>query len=380
MNKKTKDIQVSVICMAYNHVKYISKTLDSIISQKTDFDFEIVVHDDKSDDGTTEIIRQYEFKFPNIVKPIYEECNQYSQGKDVFMGICMPKTKGRYIAVCEGDDFWIDNYKLQMQYDAMEKHCEVDMCACRAAEISADSDVELQEIRPKTLNSVLSTEEVILGGGRYIATASLFFRRELFGSFMDFEQIICFDYSNQIKGALRGGIYYIDRKMVAYRRATENSWTRRIEQNREQREKHIKTEIAMLRQLDIDTHRVYHKCIERRILAYTPFYEQLLQHKEEIKKEISMFQGKKYLWGLGMRGDAVQEFCQKEGIHLDGVCDKKNENIGERTIYGFLIVDTSMVFNNSEVIFVSNNRIYEALVNDRYNGILINFNKYMPLS
>ena len=378
MSDMEKSIEVSIICMAYNQKRYIAEALESMLSQKTSFDYEIVVHDDMSTDGTTDIIKRYEQRYPDKIKALYEKENQYSQGVDVFMGICMPQTSGRYIAVCEGDDYWISDDKLQKEYDALEVHTEIDMCACGATELT--EGIETGQIRPHTANGVLTTEEVILGGGRYIATATLFFRKALFSSFMEFEKVICFDYSNQIKGALRGGIYYIDEIMAVYRRATENSWTRKIEQNKEKRAEHIKTEIAMLRQLDIDTGGKYHSVIVKRITAYTPFSEQLSQHREEILELTSGLKGNIYLWGLGMRGDAVQEFCHKENIKLTGVCDKKNSDIGSYTAYKFLIVSTGEALENSNVMFVSNSAVYEYLKDAGYEGEMINFQKYMPLS
>ena len=373
-----KKIEVSVICMTYNHEKYIAKALDTIISQRTDFNFEIVVHDDCSTDSTADIIREYEKKYPDIVKPIYEKENQYSKGADVFMELTLPQARGRYIAVCEGDDYWLDDDKLQIQFNAMEKHPEVDMCACGAMEMA--ESVESLEIRPQLSDGILPVEDVILGGGRYLATSSLFFRKELFDEFMEFEKVICFDYSNQIKGALRGGIYYVNRIMSVYRKAVENSWTKRIERDKKKREEHINTEIAMLRQLDIDTNGRYKECIERRITAYTPFYDQLQMHKDEALEELSDCKEKIYLWGLGMRGDAIQEFCRNEHIMLDGVCDKQNAHIGENTVYDFKIVDTEYVLANSKVVLASNHAIYDYLKKIGYEGLLIDFHKYMPLA
>lgn len=379
----SSNIEVSVICLTYNHAKYIEKALDSIIAQKTDFPFEIVVHDDWSTDGTTEIIKKYEKKYPDLIKPIYEKENQYSQGKDVFMNVSMPHAKGRYIALCECDDYWTDDRKLQKQYEVMEAHPELDMCACGATEISGFDGLELHDIRPKKEDAVLTVEEVILGGGRYLATASLFFRKSIFDSFMEFEKIICFDYTYQIKGALRGGIYYLDHKMAVYRRATEGSWSTRVERNKEKRSVHVDKEVNMLRELDKETDGKFHAIIAQRITAYTPFFDQLMMHAEEFKSEISGIAGKtytSYLWGLGMRGDAFQEFCKHEKIKLDGVCDLKNACVGEYTLYGYQVFHSDHVFHNGDVIFASNDSIYNALVKEGYSGILIDLQKYMPLS
>lgn len=377
------DIEVSVLCLAYNHNKYIKQALDSIIAQKTNFLFEIVIHDDASTDGTAEIIEKYAVRYPDLIHPLFEDENQYSKGRDVLADLSLPHTRGKYIAICECDDYWTDDSKLQRQYDIMEKHPELDMCACRAVEIAGQSGLEIQEIRPKKKDSILTVEEVILGGGRYLATASLFFRKSLYDLRMEFEKELYFDYSHQIKGALRGGIYYLDTRMAVYRREAEGSWTMRIGKNTENRNAHIKKEIEMLHELDKETKGTFHAVIDKRLSAYIPFFDQFMKHTEEIRAEISLIQRtdhKAYLWGLGMRGNAFQEFCVHEKIKLYGVCDRKNGNVGYITEYGYQIYETDFVFHNSDIIFASNDSIYDALTEAGYPGHLINLQKYVPLS
>lgn len=168
-NEETLDneepVEISIVCCVYNQAGYIEKTLDSLIAQKLKVPFEIVIHDDCSTDGTREIIEQYEKQYPELINPVYEEENQYSKGHDVFSKYGIPKCRGRYVAICEGDDFWTDEEKLQKQYDVMEKHPESDLCACRASVISGEDEQELWEIRPGKEDRILTAEEVILGGG-----------------------------------------------------------------------------------------------------------------------------------------------------------------------------------------------------------------------
>lgn len=123
------DILVSISCITYNHAAYISQCLDGFVSQKTNFKYEILIHDDCSTDGTDEIIKRYAEQYPDIIKPLFEEVNQYSQGKPIGTSVWnIPRAKGKYIAFCEGDDYWIDEYKLQKQVDYLEQHPEVGMC------------------------------------------------------------------------------------------------------------------------------------------------------------------------------------------------------------------------------------------------------------
>lgn len=120
---------VSICCITYNHEPYIVQTLDGFLMQKTSFPFEILIHDDASTDRTADIIREYEKKFPKIIKPIYQKENQYSKGnRDILASFVYPRAKGKYIALCEGDDYWIDENKLQMQVNFLENNPEYGMC------------------------------------------------------------------------------------------------------------------------------------------------------------------------------------------------------------------------------------------------------------
>ena len=128
-NTSSSDPLVSISCITYNHINYIEQCLDGFLEQETDYPFEILIHDDCSTDGTTEIIQKYSTKYPDIIKPMYETENQYQQGKPAGSLIWnIPRAKGKYIALCEGDDYWIDENKLQMQVDFLEKNPEYGMC------------------------------------------------------------------------------------------------------------------------------------------------------------------------------------------------------------------------------------------------------------
>jgi glycosyltransferase involved in cell wall biosynthesis len=111
---------VSIICTVYNHEPFLRQCLDGFVMQKTNFKFEAIVHDDCSTDGSAAIIREYAEKYPDIIKPIYEEENQYSKG--TLDKVINPYLKGKYIALCEGDDYWTDPLKLQKQVDFLETH------------------------------------------------------------------------------------------------------------------------------------------------------------------------------------------------------------------------------------------------------------------
>ncbi|WP_299065991.1 glycosyltransferase [uncultured Polaribacter sp.] len=122
-----KEVLVSISCLTFNHELYIRQCLEGFIIQKTNFAFEVLIHDDASTDKTAEIIKEYEVKYPEIIKPIYQSENQYSKGVSVSSAYNFPRAKGKYIAMCEGDDYWTDPLKLQKQFDYLEmnKNCSL---------------------------------------------------------------------------------------------------------------------------------------------------------------------------------------------------------------------------------------------------------------
>lgn len=116
---------VSISCITYNHEPYIRQCLDSFLMQQCDFEYEILIHDDASTDGTSDIIREYQKKYPEIIKPIIQTENQWSQGvRGIMAKFNFSRAKGKYIALCEGDDYWTDSLKLQKQVDFLEENPE----------------------------------------------------------------------------------------------------------------------------------------------------------------------------------------------------------------------------------------------------------------
>lgn len=112
---------VSICCITYNHEKYIRGTIEGFLIQKTEFPFEIVIHDDASTDNTAKILKNYAEQYPKLIFPIWQEENQYSRGVKIYPSCVWPKARGKYIALCEGDDHWIDSRKLQNQMNFIEK-------------------------------------------------------------------------------------------------------------------------------------------------------------------------------------------------------------------------------------------------------------------
>lgn len=261
-----KEIQVSIICNAFQHEKYIEEALNSFVMQKTDFGFEVLVHDDASKDHTADVIRKYEEMYPDLIKPIYQTENQFSRGVRINVEYQFPRAKGKYIAFCEGDDYWIDPYKLQKQFDAMEQHPEIDMCATASVRIDAVTGEQVGENVLSKEKCVIPVEQVILGDGGIFATNSWFARKEMMLHAMPFREKLRYDYTTQIQAALRGGILYLPDKTSVYRVSVPTGWTDQMDRNPLGKIRFEKKMIDALKQMDQDTDKKYHRFVTKRIL------------------------------------------------------------------------------------------------------------------
>lgn len=151
MNKDENELTVSIWCLTYNHAAYIRQCLDGFVMQKTNFRFEAIVHDDASNDDTAIIIREYAEKYPDIIKPIYEKENQYSKHDGSLRRIMNAHTHGKYIALCEGDDYWTDPYKLQRQVDFLESHPDYALCLHRYKFLEQETQKFKETIYPENV-------------------------------------------------------------------------------------------------------------------------------------------------------------------------------------------------------------------------------------
>ena len=227
---ENNDVLVSVYCLAYNHEKYIRDCLDGFVKQKTNFNFEVIVHDDASTDRTAEIIMEYAKKYPDIIKPILQKENQYSKGALITLDIIFPKCKGKYIAVCEGDDYWICDTKLQQQADIMEEHPEYVACVHANKVIDYLNNTETINARYEQ-SQVVNTIDVLSPMVPIFHTTSIFYKKQIINERPDFFKDT-WDYADLVYFALCGEIYYINKVMSVYRTLTPGSWTMRTREKK----------------------------------------------------------------------------------------------------------------------------------------------------
>lgn len=219
-----ENISVSVCCITYNHEKFIRKTLDGFLSQKTSFAFEVLIHDDASTDKTQEIITEYAEKYPEIIKPILQKENHRSKGISVQRTYNYPRTKGKYVAFCDGDDYWTDPMKLQMQFDILEKYTDCALCVHNTRCIE-ENGAEMEAWIPGIIlpEGKLEAEKYIhmqIGEGRYLfQTGSYFVRKEIVDDFLNYHhEYPCGDIPLVLFALQYGHCWYIPQEMSYYRK------------------------------------------------------------------------------------------------------------------------------------------------------------------
>lgn len=221
---KKNNIAVSVLCMVYNHEKYLRECLDSLVNQKTTFTYEILVHDDASTDQSKKIIEEYYRRFPDKIVPIYESENQYSKGVMIDKEILLPKARGKYFCFCEGDDYWICSDKLQKQYDFLEKNPNYTFCVHNSIAVDRNSN-KLYDILTSKDGGDLSCADFIANGGEFVSTNAIFSYLSLARNLPKYFNYMTLDYFWQIYLSSCGKTYCFKDEMSAYRVESEESWT-----------------------------------------------------------------------------------------------------------------------------------------------------------
>lgn len=257
---------LAIQCMAYNHEPYIRQCLDGFVMQKTTFPFIAIVHDDASTDKTPEIIREYAKKYPNIIKPIFESENQYSKHDGTIrrkMNSAIPESV-RYIALCEGDDYWIDPQKLQKQVDFLEKNQDYSFSSTAVQLYDSYTNKKVGIASVSNNVATFDIVHAIKGFGHIASTPSFLFRNNIIaGNLPNFFEIApCSDYPLPILASLYGKIVNLPDETSVHRVLSKGSNTSRWRKDFSKREEYnIKFE-KMLDELDSYTEYKYHKLIE----------------------------------------------------------------------------------------------------------------------
>lgn len=260
-----KDYILTVYCLAFNHEKYIENTLKGFVEQITEYPFKVVVHDDASTDSTRKIIQRYAKEYPDIIFPIYQDENQYSQGKGIFENFIKPCVEGKYIAICEGDDYWCDPNKLQKQITYMEQNPDCSLCVHNTEMIDENGKSKNVYFNRSLVEQDYSAEEIIeCGGGGLFHTSSFVMRADIrLAKPKEFKIMDIGDYTQAMYLAMKGRVHYLPETMSKYRVGSINSWIKKKNSNIEIYKDYTQRIINDLEQINELTLYKYSKSFEK---------------------------------------------------------------------------------------------------------------------
>lgn len=220
MDKIDNKPLVAIHCLVYNHEPYLRDCFEGFVMQQTKFPFVAVVHDDASTDNSVSIIREYEEKYPNIFQPIYEIENQYSKrdgSLDLIMNEAIDAACVKYVAMCEGDDYWTDPLKLQKQVDFLENNIDYSMCF-HAAEIKNETSTRIITTCQNIEEKEYFTNDIFPGW--VVPTASVMYRKSLVDMFPPLKNAHWIKYGDIVlflKCTHMGRVWGMTEKMSVYR-------------------------------------------------------------------------------------------------------------------------------------------------------------------
>ena len=248
------DIKVSVLCTAFNHEKYIAEALDSFLSQNTGFGYEILVTDDASTDSTPSILRQYAEKYPQKIRYFHQEHNLFSQGINIYKEILFPNARGKYISICEGDDYFCSTDKLSVAVEFLDSHDEYSGCVHNSWYHFCDGRRADELLLPEQGDRDVPFETIIKGMNHAFHTSSIVARRELFTNPPDFYDVAFSygftDYAIALWMVMNGKIRFIDVPMSVYRVSSNaDAWSSGVGRNYGKLTTFVKGEIAMMESL-----------------------------------------------------------------------------------------------------------------------------------
>lgn len=254
---------VSIICLTFNQENFICDAIDGFLQQETDFPFEIIIHDDASTDNTSKIVKEYAKKYPNIIKPIFQSENQYQHISKNILFLASSYAKGKYIACCEGDDYWIDSKKLQIQISEMQKHPQCATSFHTIIRRYTDTPSKHLATQKKIGTRVFPIQEVILGGVKLCPTVSCIFKASILDSIPAWLiDAPVADYFIRILGSMQGGALYLDKVMGVYRIASVGSWTEEISSNGHFLHSYFLKMMIAVKEIDIHTKHRYSREFE----------------------------------------------------------------------------------------------------------------------
>jgi len=258
--------------MTFMHENYIRDCIEGILMQKTTFPVQVLIHDDASTDKTAEIVREYETKYPQLIKAYYQKENTYSK-KDKSEKKKLRETftswrTGKYEALCEGDDYWTDPLKLQKQVEFMEMNPDYSACFTNAIFLN-EMDGTQRNFVENFSEGCIKTEDIIYAGGSIFPTASILYRIDSIDpGFQNKNKFLAGDTMLIINLALNGKVYFMNDVTCVYRRWSGGIYSQ-LTKNPKRLVDYLEKTITGYRHLNSITRKKYKKQIERRISEYS---------------------------------------------------------------------------------------------------------------
>lgn len=214
-----RDIKVSVLMLAYNQQQYVDEAIRSVVLQEANFDYELIIGDDGSTDGTADRCRAWQQRYPDRIR-LLDHSGNVGLARNFIR--TYNQATGQYIAICEADDFWTDRHKLQIQADFLDAHPEYAMCFHRVVNYyEANGSKSLSNGGQK---AVMTITDVAMCN--YITNVSIFYRRGVFGPLPDWmDQVTSYDLVMHLLTLQYGKVYYMRRVMAVYRKLATSIWT-----------------------------------------------------------------------------------------------------------------------------------------------------------
>lgn len=223
-------VYVSIVCITFNQEHYISDAIDSFLAQKTNYCFEIIIHDDASTDKTRDILKTYQTRYPSLIKLVLQEKNQYSLGEKI-TPLAIEKSEGEFIAICEGDDFWISEHKIQLQIEQLINHPQINLCVHPALKLNSSTGETIEFYKLSTRCEKIEFDEVIYShrvpDNEFAPPCSFFFKRVAFNQIPQWviDNSPVFDFYLMLYLVKGGEMLYLADTMSSYRYLADGSWT-----------------------------------------------------------------------------------------------------------------------------------------------------------
>ncbi|MEX9604812.1 glycosyltransferase family 2 protein [Providencia rettgeri] len=222
--KYTDKVYISCVCITFNQEGYIRDAINGMLAQVTDYRFEVIIHDDGSTDNTRDILLEYSNKYPNIIKLVLQEENQYKKGKKI-TPLATAHANGEYVALCEGDDYWIDKNKIQNQSNHLKNNASINICFTSAKSISNSSLVKFIS-HHSSEKEIYTVAQVLEGGGAFMPTASIMLKTKLMHNLPEWYYTAPVgDYFLQIYLSTPNGAIYLPDLTCVYRIHSSGSWS-----------------------------------------------------------------------------------------------------------------------------------------------------------